>query len=238
MSEPSELVLSASSLKSWLTCGRKYWYEQVLRVPGAPNMAMAIGTAVHAGIEALHKGENLPRLNVGLGLAAEIGKMSPLPSSEECQQASDDALTMFEMYQEKVAPTFRPTMIERSFVIRVNGTLVSGQIDAADEDVHDTKTTATLSKFRPEKHRLQLNLYRMGFRSITGRNPARLLLDVLARNGRYKQVEIDVDEGEAVDVIALASRAILSGDYEPTGTLNGSCPRCPFSQICEFSEVA
>lgn len=238
MSEPSELVLSASSLKVWLTCGHRYLLEHVYRVPAPPNMDMAIGTAVHAGVEAAHKGENLPRLNVGLGLAAEIGKM-PSVTSNEAQKASDEALAMYEVYRTKIAPDFTPTIIEQSAIVRINSVLFSGQIDAADDQgVHDTKTTATLSKFRPERHRLQMTGYRFLYRAITGHLPRRLLLDVIARNLKWKTVEIEPDEGEFVDVLTLTAQGILEGRYEPTGASSGACNRCPYSTgVCTYARL-
>jgi CRISPR/Cas system-associated exonuclease Cas4 (RecB family) len=227
------LVLSASSIKVWLQCGRRFYYDQVLRILGRPNMAMAVGTAVHAGVEATHKGLDA----TGATETAFAGEMTKMGGSvvDDPVVAFRDAEMMLALYRAKVAPTFKPTIVEREFVIRANGVLVSGQIDAADDDVRDTKTTANLSKFRPQKHRLQLNLYRLGYRAITGRWPGRLLLDVLARNGRYKQVEIEVDEGEVADVLMLVSSAIMRGDYEPTGALNGSCARCPYLEICPYA---
>lgn len=233
MSEPSELVLSASSLKTWLNCGRRYWYEQVLRLPSAPTMEMTIGTATHAGVEAHHNGQDALEATES-AFGREYEGMDHT-GGDDPAAGLHDATAMLALYRENIAPTFHPTIVERDFLVRLNGVLVSGRIDAADDDVHDTKTTATLSRFRPERHRLQMTLYRHGFRTITGRWPGRLLLDVIARNLRWKTVEVEHDDGELADVLALASRGILGGVYDPTGALNGSCSRCSFWRICEFA---
>lgn len=234
--EPRPLILSASSISEWLRCHYAYLLGSVWRVPAPPNLDMAIGTAVHAGVEALHKGGPDP---VGSLQDALIDAMESMPAVPEAEatQGLLDALAMFRLYQDKIAPGFHPTLIEQSFVIDINGVTVSGQIDAADEDVHDTKTTATLSRFRPEKHRFQLSLYRHGYRAITGRWPGRLILDVLARNGRWKQVELQPDDHEVASVLALTSRGILSGDFSPTGALSNRCPRCPFLEVCQYAVV-
>jgi hypothetical protein len=150
MNEGAELLLSASSIKTYMDCGYKYLLEHVWRLPAAPNMDMAIGTAVHAGVEAMHKGLD-PR---------EQGELATFSLDREWAgddmgftEAEKEVFGMMVLYRKNIAPTFHPTLIEKDFVIRVDGTLVSGRIDAADEDVHDTKTTANLSKFRPERHR-------------------------------------------------------------------------------------
>lgn len=232
------LILSASSTKTYLSCSYRYLLENVFRIPAPPNMAMAIGSAVHAGVEALHKGENLPRLNVGLSIAKDAATMAPVPSSEEMQAASDDALAMYELYKSKVAPTFTPTLVETSFIVSLDGILFSGQIDAADEDVHDTKTTDNLSSFRPSYHGFQMTGYRFGYKFLTGRWPRRLLLDVIARNGRWKQVEITPDPGDFMDALGLVRDGILSETFEPTGVETGACRRCPyFERECSFGRI-
>jgi hypothetical protein len=239
MTEPVELIVSASSMKEYLTCGYRYLLSSVWRVPGAPNMDMAIGTAVHAGVEALHKALPEPLEATETALLAELDKVrGPDPTSPS--RAMNEASDMYRLYAAKIAPTFKPTMIERSFVTRINGYLFAGQIDVADDTdaVRDTKTTASLTKFKPERHRVQMTGYRFGFKSITGRWPTRLLLDVVTRNLKWKTVEIEPDQDEFITSLTLTQRGILGGDYEPTGASSGACARCPYSTgVCRYARL-
>jgi hypothetical protein len=236
VTEPVELIVSASAMKTYLRCGYQYLLDSVWRVPGAPNMDMAIGTAVHAGAEALHKGLPDPHGTTLRALDKEIESM-PTPAHKEVLEAIHDAELMYLLYHSGPAATFTPAMVERSFVARINGLLFAGQIDVADTEdaVRDTKTTANLSKFRPERHRVQLTGYRFGFKSITGRWPTRLLLDVVTRNLKWKTVEVQPDEDEFIAALTLTHVGVLNGDYEPTGASSGACARCPYSTgVCRF----
>src|SRR6185369_12394938 len=54
----SELItLSASKLKTYTSCPKKYWYEYVQKDDKTKHPAAVLGTAVHRTIEKLHRGE-------------------------------------------------------------------------------------------------------------------------------------------------------------------------------------
>lgn len=237
------LVLSASSMKVYLRCSYQYLLSSVWRVPGAPNMAMTIGTATHSGIEALHKGLD-PVEATQTAFWRELASM-PEPYEEPPGTALADALTMVEVYREKVLPTFEPDLVEASFVVSIGDVLFSGQIDAADEDVRDLKTTAgkTIngkppSAFKPESHRLQLTGYSLGYQFLTGRKPRRLLLDVLTRRGTYRSFEVAPDYGEFMDVLNLTASGIMKSEFEPTGVSTGACRFCPYyAKECAYGVI-
>ncbi len=236
MTEPRELVLSVSTMKTWLSCRYRYLLSNIWRVPAPPNMDMAIGTAVHAGVEAMHKGLPDP---LGATVAAFDREMAPSADQLGLNLGEGllDAEKMLGLYRQKMAG-YHPTMVEKDFVARMNGVLVSGRIDGADEeDVHDTKTTANLTKFKPERYSFQSNIYRWGYKVLTGRMPKRLLLDVVTRNGKYKQVEIKPDDS-VFDTVGVVSAGILKGEFEPTGALSGECARCPYARgVCSYARV-
>jgi hypothetical protein len=83
-----------------------------------------------------------------------------------------------------------------------------------------------------------MSLYRHGYRALTGRWPGRLILDVIARNGRWKQVEVQPDDQEMTTAIALTRTGILKGEFEPTGASTGRCARCPYSTgACTYARL-
>lgn len=242
MTEGAELILSKSSIEVYLDCHYKWFLGYVYRVKGgvAPDMSMAIGHAVHAGVEAHWKGKADPENALRAALIRELA-LGPAPEPEAAAVAVRDALTMLRVYLTKIAPTFTPGMIERDFLIRVNGQLVSGRIDAAEEssdEVHDTKTTSTPSKVVGKRTQLGMTIYRHGYKALTGRLPKRLVLDVVARNGRWKQVEVEPDDHGMAEVVGLVSAGIIGGQFEPTGARTGSCARCPFfERECSFGRI-
>jgi hypothetical protein len=240
MSDGQELVLSASSVRTWLDCGHKYLLEHVWRIPAAPNMDMAIGTAVHAGVEALHKGSPDPVEATVSAFAREYVSMGDSAPADTAGPFGE-AMAMHKVYVEKIAPTFKPSIVERDFVIRVEGVLFSGRIDQADPDrdeVHDTKTVRALAKVQPERYRFQMTGYGLGYREITGRRAKRLVLDIIARNGNWKQVEVQPDETEFVDTLGIVRDGVERGEYDPTGVSSGQCARCPFlGGACVYGRV-
>lgn len=231
----AELILSKSAIDLWGRCNRAWMYAYAYRVPGAPNLDMAIGTAVHAGAEAHWKGED-PDSATRKALARELA-LIPALASGEATGALVDALAMTRLYLDKIVPTFTPTLVEKDFLIRVDGQLVSGRIDAADGDVHDTKTTGTPSKVDPKAHRLGMTLYRWGYRALTGNLPGRLLLDVVAKNGRWKIAEVEPDEQGTAEVVGMVARGVNAGDFAPTGASRGACHSCAYVSICKEAIV-
>ena len=51
------LVLSTSSVTEYLRCHHRYFLGHVYRMRGTQSVPAAIGQAVHAGVEAMHKGQ-------------------------------------------------------------------------------------------------------------------------------------------------------------------------------------
>lgn len=240
---PDELRLSKSAIDLFLSCAYAWYLGHVLRLKAAPTIQMAAGRAVHAGIEAHWKG-----ITEGNGPHGELEKAWV----EAIVQVPFDAILgvnvederlaahkLLDTYIAKVAPTFTPTVIEGRFAIRVNGVLVTGAIDAADdESVHDTKSTSTPSKVDPARHGVEMAIYAHGYEALTGRKPKRLVLDVIARNGRTKQVEVTPDDAGMAEVITIVAGRIRAGEFDPSGARTGQCHRCPYAAQCKFANLA
>lgn len=237
MTEP-RLILSTSSMSSYLRCRYMYLLSSVYRVPGAQSMAAVLGIAVHAAVEALWTSPKRPETALRASFATELTQV-PRPYEEPPEAALADGVRMLGTYMTKVAPTFKPTMVEERFLITVDDVALSGVIDQADDDdVHDLKTVSMISKFHPEDYVSQLSLYSIGYKAMTGRAPRRLLLDVLPRGGRvaYRQIEVQPEIGELMDVVGVVSDGIIGEDYEPTGATNGACHWCAYKSICQFAK--
>lgn len=231
MSDGAELILSKSSIEVWLACHKRWAYGYLYRVPGAPNLDMAVGTGTHAAVEAYWKGES-PEEAFAVAMSRELALIPGLVPILAAGAVAD-GLRLWGTYLRHIVPTFTATMVEKDFLIRVNGVLVSGRIDAADEnDVHDTKTTSTPSKVTPERHALGMTIYRHGYRALTGKFPGRLLLDVVAKNGRHKVVEVEPDDAGMAEVVGMVAKGISEGDFRPTGASSGACYGCAYRTMC------
>jgi hypothetical protein len=231
----AELILSKSSIDEWMRCHKAWMFGYAYRIKGAPNLDMFVGTLLHGMVEGYWRGTD-PEKALVATWDREVQSMDPL-ASDEVSRCLADARGLFQTYLDKIVPTFPkpPTLIERDFLIRVNGTLVSGRLDCATEDpdeVRDTKTTSTPSKVTPERHQLGQTLYAWGFAAITGRMPARLLLDIVGKNGRVAVKEVEPDFAGAAEVVGMVAKGIREGDFAPTGAAKGSCWSCPYQAIC------
>src|SRR5262245_58571962 len=107
MSEPSPLILSASAMNTWLTCHKQYLYGYVYRVAGQPNVAMALGTAVHAAAEAYWKSPRRPQTIFREVFDQETATITE--PDENLDEARSDGDRMVGAYMAHVAPKFRPT---------------------------------------------------------------------------------------------------------------------------------
>ena len=240
------LVLSASSITQYLRCRHAYLLGTVYRMPRRESLRMLIGTAVHAGIEAMLHGlpyepELLEAWDEG------IGRVDPAEVAAD-PDAFRDAEAMPEVYRREVMPTFTPDIVEAGFAVipKGLGVVVTGVLDAADsrtDDVRDHKTTAgrTINgvkpSFNPENADLQLGLYRLGYNGLTGRWPQRMRLDVLTRTGKHRFYDRDPSTADALDMVAIVRDGISAENYEPTGAISGACNWCEYRLRCAYARL-
>ena len=240
MTDPM-VVLSTSAISAYLRCHYAYLLGYVFRLKGEQSVAAAIGQAVHAGVEALHRRQP----SQDALRAAFISEVASVPRDALAADpaALVDAQTMLDVYEREVLPTFSPMLIETPFSFQAEGTIITGVIDGADDDVRDVKTTSgkTINwrkpRFDPSRYDMQLGIYRMGYNILTNRWPKRLLLDVLTRRGTYRQYDrtADVNTNEVLDVIGIVRDGIAREDYDPTGAMSGACYWCSFKARCAYA---
>lgn len=255
------LILSGSTINAYLSCQYRYLLRYVYRVPSVPSVAAAIGTAVMAGIETLHT-KPLESAQDALRAAfwSEVEQIPDAPDLDppdtvfdgpppsdgipEIIAALTDAFAMLALYQREVAPIFHPTMVERSFLITVNGIGFSGQIDTADEDTDDlreVKTTAgktingqRRASFAPARHDFQLTGYAIAYEYLTGRKPKHVRIDLLTRRPAYRQYDREVRIGEFVAALEMTAEGIDRGEFRPTGAAAGECRFCDVKAACQY----
>ena len=235
------LVLSTSSVTEYLRCHHRYFLGHVYRMRGAQSVPAAIGQAVHAGVEAMHKGQP-PENALQRAWDEESANVPPEELAAD-HEALADARKILEVYRREVLPRFHPTLVEAPFAVKVEGIIISGTIDAADDDVHDTKTTAgkTINGRKPRfdaaNYDLQLALYKLGYKGLTGTWPKRTVLDVLTRRGTYREIEREPSVRDALDVVGVVRDGLARGDFEPTGALNGACNWCAYAIRCAYAKT-
>jgi hypothetical protein len=205
-----------------------------------------VGTAAHAGIEALLRGRE-PSAAVLRAWDAGVDRV-PADDLAADPDGLRDAVAIPPVYQREVMPTFTPDLVEEPFAVvpAGMGVTVTGVIDAADtrtDDLRDHKTTAgrTIAgvrpSFSPEPHDLQLALYRLGYRGLTGRWPQRTRLDVLTRTGKHRSYDREPSVADALDLVSIVRDGVNRQDWEPTGADSGACNWCEFRARCGHARL-
>lgn len=239
-----EIVLSASSVATFFRCHYQWYLGNVMRLPAQGNVSMILGSAVHAGAAAFWTSPLRPEAVLEASFTAETANVPPEEMSAD-RGALADGQRMLATYIREVVPSFRQERpkVEQKFAIRIIGVIWTGIIDAYTKDVSDLKTTAgkTINgrkpSFDPANFQLQLDGYRFGYQALTGDWPRKLLLHVLTRTGKFRQYELQPKPGDFIDTVGVVREAIDRRDYNPTGTLNGSCSYCPYRNSCDYSNA-
>lgn len=243
----ANLVLSSSSVATYLRCRHAYLLGYVYRMPKRGSVRALIGTAAHAGIEAMLKGGRSADAAVLEAWDLEVGTI-PADELAADPAALPDARKIPGVYRASVLPEYTPDLVEVGFAVvpKGLGVVVTGVIDNADsktDDVRDVKTTAGKTvndvkpSFSPESYDLQLGLYRLGYYGLTGRWPKQMRLDVLTRTGKHRFYDREPSTADALDLVSIARDGINASDYEPTGALNGSCIWCEYRLRCAHAKV-
>jgi hypothetical protein len=256
-----EFVLSASSVTTFLRCGRQWFFAYVAGVKAPPSLKAARGIAVHKAVEVdmtqkIGSREDVP-VDVMLDAydtswtheVAEGYRSDDLErTNEDAGEIKDKGYELVKLYHETVAPTIQPTLVEAPIQYTINDQLWTGQIDLAEEVeepwtgdrrivVRDTKTTAR----RPDASQYTLNMtgYAIGTRQMTGQIEMDTVLDYLVatKEPYYHPIRAGgpVTDGQIrqfASIVADVRASIAAGRFVPNGLINGACSWCGFKLQC------
>lgn len=253
-------LLSASSVTTFLRCGRQWYFAYVAGIRLPPTLKQARGVAVHKAVEInmaqkVSSTVDLPvedvidaydtawRENGQDGFAAD----ATLKEGE----VKDKGQELIVLYHTTVAPKIQPIWVEQSVQFKINGIPFSGQIDQAEEVpgprhaetletrlvIRDTKTTAR--KPNGESYLLNMTGYALAARQLTGEKEADTVLDYLVATKvpQYQEVRMggpitDAQINRFATVVEDVSAAISAGRFTPNGLVSGACSWCGFRPIC------
>ncbi len=160
---------------------------------------------------------------------------------EEARKAAGrQALTRF--WHEEEAGGQKPTYVEKEFGFSLGRDRVRGRFDRVDEDllgatIIDYKTGEVAKQKvadRRAAESLQLKLYALAWREMTGALPQRVELHFLESNlvGRHTPAEEDTEE--AIAAVHAAAAGIRARAFEATPSYN-ACRHCAYNQICPYT---
>ncbi len=241
-----ELVLSHRQVDDYRTCPLKYRYVHVLRVPIRRHHTVVYGETVHKAVEyyLLRRaaGNYTPLEDLLAVYDREWQNQGFLTREHEeaRREAGRQALTRF--WHGEEAAGSKPTHVEKEFAFTLGRDRVRGRFDRVDEDllgavIVDYKTgdvPRQKDADRRAAESLQLKLYALAWREMTGALPQRVELRFLESNlvGRHQPGLEDLEE--AAEAVRSAAAGIRARRFEAAPSF-GACRACAYNQICPFT---
>jgi CRISPR/Cas system-associated exonuclease Cas4 (RecB family) len=250
------LVLSASSVGTFLRCGQQWYYAYVLGIKSPPSVKQTLGIAAHRAVEynmrqKLDTFADIPLTDFKDSFSSEydmaVGDV--IEPEEDVGKAKDSGIKLMTLHHKYVAPSIQPLWVEQPIQFNINDIPYSGQVDLVATNprektlkkmVRDTKTTAR----RPSGGAYFLNMtgYAIGFREATGEVEDGVVLDYLVRTKVPQYVPIEsggpVDDQSILrftNVITSVYDAISEGRFVPNGIYNNACSYCGYNTICPYT---
>src|SRR5215471_5021819 len=255
-----ELNLSHKQIDDYQTCPLKYFNVHVRRIPIRRHHAVAYGAVMHKVVEyylrrravgnytplddllAIYErawaGEDVIHDRPGSHEPAE-GFLTR--EHEEARKAAGrEALRRFWHHEE--AEGTKPTWVEKEFGFALGPDRVRGRYDRVDEDllgavIVDYKTTE-INRQKDADRRvaesLQLKMYALAWREMTGTLPQRVELRFTDSNLVGRRVPTAEDIDTAIDAVKAAAAGIRARRFDATPSW-GACRHCAYNQICPYT---
>jgi hypothetical protein len=194
--------ISYSQLTKWLFCQRQWFYNYIMKLRGPRGSALVVGSVWHAAIEYyyLFKKENgyLPAWGYILDYYNDTFEKQCTESvifnegetPETLRKVGERAL---KLHYDTIAPTVDPLEIEFNFEVELDNAILNGVIDLIDSKrfIHDNKLVKQaysqnkIDAAQGDKG-LQLTIYALVYRIITGEIEGGLLFDMVQKKENVK----------------------------------------------------
>ena len=237
------LTLSYFSVDDYRTCPLKYKYIHVLRVPIREHHTVIYGKALHDAVQAYLRGKMRGRRMTLQELTAVFEgswvSRGFLSREHEEQRLEAGRRTLRRFFEHEEASGVVPAFVEKEFGFTLGRDRVTGRwdrIDARGEDVAviDYKSSAVRDPKeakRRARESLQLAIYALAYRQMTGRNPTRVELHFL-ESGLTGVAEKTPEEiAETEGIIKEVAAGVRARDYAARPSYM-ACGYCAFREIC------
>lgn len=240
---------SISKVHDYLRCPALYFFRHVSNIEiQTVSVDLAIGSAVHRGVEALLKNRmgqegGDPEKAIQASLELDAPHLEPADEGEEPPALDDlrqESVQLLKLYAENIAPAFKPIAVEQRVEFELGGTLFTAVIDTITEDytVRDLKTSRRRPSESDIAENIQATAYSRGFRALTGEPAKSVTFDYLIRKKKPEAVSIESqrdakDEARLERIVEGVVRAVDQGHFYPNPTNKFGCKGCPYNAICK-----
>ena len=242
---------SASQISTYLRCPMVYFYRYVKGMKRPASGHMHLGTAFHYAQEVNYRQKIDSRKDLKLtqvtdAFAERFDKPTEEIDYQEENPADlkDSGVGLVKVYYEERAIHTQPVKVEEGarFDVPDLNRVILFYIDLIDDKgwIHDSKTASKTPGPDEAEKSLQLTLYSIGYRSMTGKKESGLVLDYAIKTKVPKFVPIEAKpredwhiERDLNDVREVA-RGIAAGIFPPCAPGSWLCTAkwCGYYHIC------
>ena len=242
--------LSASQINMFLRCPMQYKFRYVDGIILPPTTALTKGKTVHEGVEYNYTQKkdtkkDLPVEEVKEYTAHKFEEMKDETDwgKNDPNTVKDKSINLVELYHTEIAPAIIPQAVEERVEITFDNTNYSllGYIDVIDQHsfIRDTKTTGRTPKQNDLKTNLQLTVYSLAYRTMTGEQEGGVALDYLVdtkqpKIAQFEEHRTDEDIRKFQKLMGIVAHNIECENYYPNPT-NFMCSpsNCGYWELCE-----
>lgn len=251
------LVLSGSSLNTFMECPRAWQYQYLFRKDMPPSYKMALGIAAHEAVEAAYRYQatngDLPPLDFWLAIFDQHWSSCTRNSRPKNHQPAESAEahrksghSVIGYYARNIAPTIDVVAFEKPVAITINGHTWTGTIDLIDR-MPDGRLRLRDHKFtskKPEgtdRYKRPMIGYYLAAKHYFG-EIAEVAIDYIVRGSppTYTKLLIEPTEQDILDFATDIEEAVASinvGRFPPLGNQTLACRWCPYRKICPSARV-
>lgn len=244
--------ISPSSVKSYLACPLRFYFERILRIAKPTTPALHLGKAVHAALQAFHLARWRGTDDSPEAVAAEFGEAfgalerdeGPVGWKEgERERCRLAGLCVIAAYLDSgEVPEGKPRAVEVQLTERIDGVEVpvTGVIDLVTADFAPVDFKSAASRPNPEQaafdHEIQLVAYQLLLEKATGESPPSLDLVYLVKTKVPQIARITTppaDRRRKERVIRLMETAVsgmAAGRFHPQPGMG--CLSCHYRREC------
>jgi DNA helicase-2/ATP-dependent DNA helicase PcrA len=256
----SQFIMSPTGLNNYLTCPRKFYYQNLIRLPQAKSKSAAMGTAIHAALESYFREYHRKKIKPPKELLTLHFKSSlekELLTNKDYLERLEIGQNILNEYYETYNEQFTSnTISEFNFShdgVNIEGIQLTGKIDKIEITenniiVTDFKTgnadTGMQKLAHGEDYWRQLVFYKILCdrspkfkRDFQGRPMGTAKIEFLEKSKQKKTflhptIKIKPeDENEVIENIKIANQQIQNLNFEKIEK-SSPCDKCPFHGIC------
>lgn len=136
----NEFTFSYTALRDFETCPVSFFYKHLLKIPSSPNPYLIVGSAVHAGLEALYKYYNREQKQPEhqyIQAAVRKQVKNPMVTQQELAQLEAQAQSIVHDYWQTHLDEMKPSLMVERFMghtppLQLEGLPLVGKLDRLD----------------------------------------------------------------------------------------------------------